>query len=180
MTLSCRRATPSDTDALPDVHRSAFSTDVEADLVTVLLSHPSAQPVQSWVADDDGLIVAHVLLTPGTIVHEPLLSVLLLCPLAVLPSHQNSGVGTALTVLALDAASDAGVQAVNVFGDPGYYSRFGFESLLPRGPLPPFDVAHEAAWQTLLLSDDAQTRDLLDGSRVQWAVPLMSARLWEG
>jgi putative acetyltransferase len=180
VTLSCRRATASDTAVLSEVHRSAFSTDVEADLVTALLAHQSAQPIESWVADANGVVVAHVLLTPGTVPRDPLLSILLLCPLAVLPSYQHSGVGTALTRAALDAAADAGVRAVNVFGDPDYYSRFGFESLLPAGPLPPFDVTQAPAWQTLLLSADARTRDLLDGSRVRWADPLMSPRLWEG
>jgi putative acetyltransferase len=182
VTFTCRRATASDTAALLEVHRAAFSSDVEADLVAALLTHRSAQPAESWVAVAEGAVVGHVLLTPGLVPRDSLLSVLLLCSLAVLPTHQHAGVGSALTRAALDAASDAGVRAVSVFGDPGYYCRFGFRSLLPTGPLPAFDVAptHEAAWQTLMLSDDPTTRGALDGSRIQWADPVMTPALWQG
>ena len=181
MTPTTRRATASDSAAIVDVHRAAFSSDVEADLVAALLMHPSAQPVESWVAEIDGAVVAHVLLTPGVVPEGPELSVLLLCPLAVLPSHQHSRLGTELTRAALAAAAAAGVRAVTVFGDPEYYSRFGFESLLPRGPLPAFDVApaHESAWQTLVLNDDPSTRSTLDGVRITWAEPLMTPALWQ-
>ena len=48
------------------------------------------------------------------------ISVLILCPLAVLPNLQNTGVGTAVTRAALDSATATGAQAVNVFGDPDY------------------------------------------------------------
>ena len=111
------------------------------------------------------------------------MTVMLLCPLAVLPSHQHTRVGTALTQAAIEAARDAGVRAITVFGDPGYYSRFGFQSLLPDGPLPAFDVAETQrdAWQTLLLGDSADlTRASLDGQRIVWADPLMTPSLWEG
>jgi len=130
----------------------------------------------------DGVVVGHVLLTPGVVRHDPHLIVLLLCPLAVLPAQQHAGIGSALTRAALDAAADAGVRTVTVFGDPGYYSRFGFRSLLPDGPLPPHDVStkHRDAWQTLTLSGDPVTRESLQGVRVQWADPLMNPHLWEG
>lgn len=180
MTVHCRRATASDTAAIVALHRAAFSTDIEADLVASLIVDQAA-PLESWVAEIDGAVVGHVLLTPGEVPGDRAITVLILCPLAVLPSHQNAGVGTAVTRAALDSATDAGARAVSVFGDPDYYARFGFRSLLPAGPLPPYDVApqHQRAWQTLLLSDDAATRDGLEGVRIQWQEPLMVPALWE-
>ena len=180
MTVHCRRGAASDVSAIVATHRTAFSSDVEADLVAELIADPSAS-VESWVAEIDGEIVGHVLLTPGKVPAEQPIDVLILCPLAVLPSHQNAGVGITLTRVALDAAADAGAHAVSVFGDPDYYERFGFRSLLPGGPLPPYDVApqHQQAWQTLLFSDDSQTREALEGVRVQWQRPLMVPELWE-
>ena len=178
MTIHCRRATASDTAALLEVHRAAFSGEVEADLVASLLSAQDAQPCESWVADVDGSVVGHVLLTPGTAAgqHVP---PLLLCPLAVLPSHQHAGVGTAVTNAALGSAADAGITVVSVLGDPDYYSRFGFRSLLESGPLPPYDIAeaHRDAWQTLTLN--GQPPNALDGIRIQWAEPLMTPALWQ-
>jgi len=180
VTVHCRRATASDATAIVALHRAAFSTDVEADLVASLIVDQAA-PVESWVADIDDGVVGHVLLTPGDVPGDRSINVLILCPLAVLPSHQNAGVGTAVTRAALDSASATGARAVSVFGDPDYYARFGFQSLLPAGPMPPYDVAsqHQTAWQTLLLSDDAATRDALEGVRIQWQEPLMVAELWQ-
>jgi putative acetyltransferase len=178
--VHCRRATASDAAAIVALHRTAFSTDIEADLVASLIVEQTS-PTESWVAEIDGAVVGHVLLTPGHVPGERPISVWILCPLAVLPSHQNAGVGTAVTRAALGSATDAGACAVCVFGDPDYYARFGFRSLLPAGPMPPYDVAprHQAAWQTLLLSDDAETRQTVDGARIQWQEPLMVAELWQ-
>jgi len=182
VTFTCREATLHDTAALLEVHRAAFSTDVEADLVADLLKATSQAGRQSWVADAGGVVVGHVLLTAGehrgAASGDADLSVMLLCPLAVLPSHQHAGVGTAMTRAALAAAAEAGVAVVCVFGDPGYYSRFGFQPLLPSGPQPPFEVgeAHRSAWQTLWLTCEP---DALDQAPVRWAPPLMRPALWQ-
>ena len=181
MSVRCRRASASDTAVILEVHRAAFAEDVEADLVSALLADSTAQPVESWVAEVGGVVVGHVLLTPGEVPQQPHLPVLLLCPLAVLPSHQHAGVGAAVTRAAIAAATDAGVRAVCVFGDPGYYSRFGFQSLLPDGPVPPYPISaqHQDAWQTLLVSDGPTTADALRGARIEWATSLMTPALWE-
>jgi putative acetyltransferase len=181
VTVTCRPAATSDTTGLLEVHRAAFAEDVEADLVAALLSDQPPRPTESWVAVSDGEVVGHVLLTGGEVPGRPEVSVMLLCPLAVAPSHQHAGVGTALTEAALKAARARGVHAVSVFGDPGYYSRFGFASLLPSGPLPAYDVAeaHRAAWQTLLLEPRPGMPATLDGVRIQWAPPIMRPALWQ-
>lgn len=176
-----RRATASDQAAIVAVHLATFSTDIEADLVAALLFDPAAQPAESWVAEVGSGVVGHVLCTPGVVATDASLPVLLLCPLAVLPAHQHSGLGSGLTRSAIASAREAGVRAISVFGDPDYYSRFGFQPLLPDGPLPPFDVApQERAWQTLLLSDTAPTvRAALSGAHITWAKPLMAPALWQ-
>lgn len=181
MSFTCRPATPDDTAALLEVHRAAFSTELEADLVAALIDGTEPDARESWVAEVDGVIVGHVLLTAGRPDGVTDLPVMLLCPLAVAPAHQNIGVGTTLTRASLDAAQRAGAVGVLVFGDPGYYSRLGFESLLPGGPQPPFEVGaeHRSAWQTLMLTDDTSTRDTLATTPIEWAPPLMVPALWE-
>jgi putative acetyltransferase len=181
VSLTCRRATPGDTTAVLDVHRTAFSTELEAELVSSLLADGDEGARQSWVADADGAVVGHVLLTAGEVPGAPDGTTMLLCPLAVLPSYQHAGVGTAVTTAALTEAAEAGVRSVSVFGDPGYYARFGFGSLLPAGPLPPFDLAeaHRKDWQTLVLDSDPDTLRLLDDIRPVWALALMRPRLWQ-
>ena len=57
---------------------------------------------------------------------------LLLGPLAVAPAMHSFGIGGELMTQSLAAASAAGHKRILLVGDIGYYSRFGFESVLPN------------------------------------------------
>ena len=48
-------------------------------------------------------------------------------PLSVLPEFQRRGIGGALVRRTLDEAAALGFRAAVIYGDPAYYSRFGFE-----------------------------------------------------
>lgn len=181
MTVRIRSAAATDTAAILEVHRAAFGSDVEPRLVADLLNAPEAHPLVSVVAEDEGTVVAHVLLTSGLVPGHPEVKVQLLAPLAVLPSHQGRGIGTKVTQAALQEARGAGVDCVCVLGHPSYYPRFGFAPLLPGGPLPLIDPApeHTDAWMTLFLGvDRPRTASALDGIRLTWAGPLEDPGLW--
>jgi putative acetyltransferase len=175
--LQVRAADDSDLPDVLRVHRAAFGSDVEADLVEALLADPGARPLESYVAEVDGEVSAHVLLTRVALWSAPELPARILAPLAVLPERQRQGLGTAVTVAALDAARARGVVLVVVLGDPSYYRRFGFRPLLPEGPRPPYplDAGLADAWQTLKLRPGA-----LDppAGPVVLAAPLLAAELW--
>lgn len=179
--MRIRVAVASDTPEILEVHRAAFDSPVEPRLVADLLAAPEAHPLVSMVAEDDGVVVGHVLLTRGRAPGHPDLQVQLLAPLAVHPARQGRGVGTLVTQGALDAARDAGVDCVCVLGHPSYYPRFGFAPLLPDGPLPVVDLPsqHADAWMTLVLGTDrTRIASALDGVRLEWAAPLRSPALW--
>lgn len=53
---------------------------------------------------------------------------LLLGPLAVVPSHKGSGVGSALMRHAIAEAGRLGHRAILLVGDAPYYARFGFSA----------------------------------------------------
>jgi predicted N-acetyltransferase YhbS len=181
VTVQIRRATSSDTDSILEVHRAAFDSDVEPKLVADLLNAPEAHPLVSVIAEDEGTVVAHVLLTSGLVPGHPDVKVQLLAPLAVLPRRQGRGIGTKVTQAALQDAREAGVDCVCVLGHPSYYPRFGFAPLLPGGPLPLIDPApeHTDAWMTLFLGvDQVRTASALDGIRLIWAGPLDDPGLW--
>jgi predicted N-acetyltransferase YhbS len=56
-----------------------------------------------------------------------------LAPVGALPEHQGRGIGTQLIREGLHACREAGYRAAVVLGEPGYYSRFGFEQASGKG-----------------------------------------------
>ena len=102
-----RPETPDDAAAIRSVERDAFGQDVEADLVEALRDAPL--DTLSFVAELDGTVVGHVMLTPSLLDAPPrLVTVLALGPLAVAPEHQKAGVGRTLVAHALREAEVAG------------------------------------------------------------------------
>jgi predicted N-acetyltransferase YhbS len=48
-------------------------------------------------------------------------------PISVLPKYQNRGIGSKLIEHTKKLAKNMGYKAIIIYGDPAYYSRFGFE-----------------------------------------------------
>ncbi|GIG56301.1 N-acetyltransferase [Longispora fulva] len=119
-----RPETPRDGGAIHRVHVAAFGDTDEADLVNALRASEAWIDGLSWVADDNGLVIAHALISRVEIDEAPALS---LAPVSVLPERQRQGHGTAVIRAALDAARATGLPLVVVLGDPAYYRRLGFQ-----------------------------------------------------
>jgi len=106
--------------------RAAFGGDYEAALLELLWSESKA--VVSLIGAIEGRIVGHVAFSrvviegDGSGRHASGLA-----PLSVHPEFQGRGVGSALVRRGLQECQAAGIDAVVLLGDPGYYSRFGFE-----------------------------------------------------
>jgi putative acetyltransferase len=122
--MHIRDERPGDAGSIRAVNLAAFETNVEADLVDAL--REQATPIVSLVAEDDGMIVGHILFTPVTFVNGPSLPVMGLAPMAVLPAKQQRGIGSQLVLEGLERCRDAGAVAVVVVGHATYYPRFGF------------------------------------------------------
>jgi putative acetyltransferase len=122
--METRPERPADVAAVAAVNRAAFETGLEADLVNALRAQ--AEPIVSLVADDGGAIVGHILFSPVTLSADAGLPVMGLAPMAVAPSRQRRGIGSALVRAGLDRCRELGYAAVVVLGHPAYYPRFGF------------------------------------------------------
>ena len=87
----------------------------------------------SLVAEVDGQVVGHVLFSDLPIIttggHIEALS---LAPLAMAPSHQERGIGSALVSKGLRACRDAGHEIVIVLGHPEFYARSGFSAKMAQ------------------------------------------------
>lgn len=127
-----------DYGAIQHIHDHAFGSAEESALVHTLRQHPLFLPELSLVASVEGKLVGHILLFPVIIKNKhqkhPALA---LAPMAVLPAHQNEGIGSALTQHATEAARAVGYTAIVVLGYPQYYPRFGFKPAASFNIFPP-------------------------------------------
>lgn len=125
MTLLVRPAADEDADAIRDVLLAAFPSAAEAELVAQLASEGDL--AMSFVAVVDGAVIGHIGFSRMTVTADgERVPALGLAPVAVLPSHQNRGVGGRLIERGLAAANGGGTAIVFLVGDADYYGRFGF------------------------------------------------------
>lgn len=147
--MEIREAGTSDADAVYAVESAAFGHDKEADLVMDLLSDPSAQPLVSLLAFENGEAVGHILFTTVSLEgvgNAPRAAIL--APLAVVPAAQKRGVGGKLIEAGLKTLKESGCELVFVLGHPDYYSRHGFSPAGRLGLDAPYPIPeiHADAW----------------------------------
>jgi len=124
-----RREAASDRDAVHALTAAAFGgrsgaqEPVESKLLGALRSDPGWIPSLSLVATVGEEIVGHVVCTRGWIGD---LAALALGPIAVVPSQQRQGVGSALMHAVIGSADALGESLIALLGDESFYTRFGF------------------------------------------------------
>jgi putative acetyltransferase len=85
-------------------------------------------PELDFVAEKEGQIVGQIVYTRGIIRCKQGgdKEVIGFGPVSVLPAFQKRGIGSSLIIHTIDLARDMGYPAICIYGDPRYYSRFGF------------------------------------------------------
>ncbi|MGH9937758.1 MAG: GNAT family N-acetyltransferase [Blastocatellia bacterium] len=116
---------PEDIPAIRIVNEQAFGRPEEADLVDALRRNGKA--TFSFVAEDEGRVVGHVLFSPVTVeTGEKELVGVGMAPVAVVPERQNQRIGSMLVEHGLRRCREEGHRFIVVLGHPHYYPRFGF------------------------------------------------------
>ncbi len=176
-TVQVVEASQGDLEAVLAVSRAAFGGEDVPALVRELLGDPSARPLLSLVARDEGRIIGHALFTAARVGNEGAPgSAAILAPLAVIPDAQGRGVGGRLVRTGLRLLRERGVRLVFLAGHPGYYPRFGFVPAYPLGFTPPFPVLLAEAWMVRSLEPDAL---LSAGGAVVCAKAMDRAEHWQ-
>jgi putative acetyltransferase len=155
-----------DWPSILEVHRAAFDPEDVPRIASELHERTDLYiPELSFVAEDEGAVVGHVMNTWNQI-EETGERVLQLAPLGVLPSHQRQGHGSELVRASLDAVRAAGEPFLLVEGAPAYYGRFGFVRADALGLLPP-EALYDWAFQVAVLDQEA----VLPRGRVVYSEP---------
>jgi len=143
--VKIRREKPEDYSGVYIVNELAFEHENESILVDRLRKSKHFVPGLSLVAELDGKIIGHILFTKLKILDKKgvVYNSLSLAPMAVKPSYQNLGIGTALVKAGLEKASKQGFESVIVLGHDKYYPRFGFEPASKWKITCPYEVPDE-------------------------------------
>jgi putative acetyltransferase len=134
--VTVRAETPDDYAAIRHVVDEAFGDTITGDLVEMIRASDRYVAELSLVAVSAGLTLGHVIssyvdLVPGK------RRVLQVGPLAVVPSHQRTGIGSALMQETIRLADERGEPLLLIEGNPKYYERFGFRRADEVGIEPP-------------------------------------------
>jgi predicted N-acetyltransferase YhbS len=137
--MNIRPENKTEYDIIYQLVKTAFETarmkeGDEQDFVDRLRASGNYIPELALVAEEDGKMIGHIMLTRTYVESENgKFEALLLGPLSVLLEHREKGVGSKLARTSLSLARDMGFKAVFLAGNRAYYSRFGFVPALRYG-----------------------------------------------
>lgn len=145
---------PQDAPGIREVNERAFGRPAEADIVDEL--RRACTDCLSVVAEDDGVVVGHILFTPAIVESAGRRVVGMgLAPMAVNPDHQRQGIGSALVEQGLEVLRGRRCPFVIVLGHPDFYPRFGFERASAHGLACKWEGVPDEAFMVLILDQGA-------------------------
>ena len=154
--MRIRIATSLDRDDVRGVHLCAFpegEREIVSKLAVNLLSEETTPQTISLVAETAGTVVGHVAFSPVTIDNNESLQGYILAPLGVKPDYQKRQIGSKLIENGVQQLLKTGVDILFVYGDPKYYSRFGFSADAAGRHPPPYQLQYPFGWQAIALND---------------------------
>ncbi len=137
--MEIRLAKETDFEEIYQLVQTAFATarvkdGTEQDFVLELRAGDGYLPALEFVAEAEGRLIGHIMLTKKQVMTPagPFAG-LLLAPLCVALEYRDQGIGGQLVRHSLEAAKKLGYTGVFLAGDPDYYGRFGFRAAAQFG-----------------------------------------------
>jgi putative acetyltransferase len=155
MQPTIRLARKEDIPAIRQLNLVAFDPserELIADLAVKMFSSPPEPPTFAYIAEIDGALCGHCAFSPLWVRSPTPLTAYSLAPLSVHPDHQRKGIGSNLIHRGIEHLRREGVDLLWVYGDPDYYTRFGFSHTLGKALRPPYPLHYPHGWLGLNLS----------------------------
>lgn len=156
--MHIRESLPGDISSISEIHNDAFGEPegpLVARLARDILQDDTALPLLCLVAEDNDALVGNVIFSTVKADDGGQFTAFILAPLAVCRHSQNQGIGNALVTRGLEMLKDRNAGLVFVYGNPDYYSRFGFAPAKPHKLMPPYSLDYPEAWMVLELAAGA-------------------------
>ena len=176
--ISIREAKKQDYDNIYEVYLKAFSNEENknvASLASSLLNEETIPCTMALVAEKDGAIAGHIAFSPITFYSSTKLIGYILSPLAVKPEYQNCGIGSKLIGSCIAQLSYNGVNVLFVYGDPKYYSKFGFKAETAAKYLPPYQLQYPSGWLARILNGEDSNENIV---KISCVASLHDPALW--
>jgi predicted N-acetyltransferase YhbS len=131
--IRLRKETPADYREVENVTREAFWNHHspgcdEHYLLHIIRESDAFIRDLDFIAEIDGKIVGNIIYTESKIVGDngECCNTITFGPISVMPEYQGIGIGRMLIKHTIELARNCGYKAILIYGDPNYYSRFGF------------------------------------------------------
>jgi predicted N-acetyltransferase YhbS len=157
-----RRETKEEFPQIYELVKIAFQTaqvtnGKEQDFVDELRSGGNYIPELALVAEENGQIIGHIMLTKTFITNgDQQFETLFLGPISVVLEHRKKGVGSSLIKESFKLARTMGHTSVVLVGDPAYYTRFGFRTSSEFGITHLQDIPEQYVMACELVRDGLQ------------------------
>lgn len=149
MNTTIKQEKPSDYKAIAQIIEEAFRDEPYSDhneqlLVEKLRMSKDFIPELSLIAEQNGEIIGHILLTKIKIINKSkTFDSLALAPVSVKPGFQKKGIGGMLITESHKKAKILGHRSIVLLGHENYYPRFGYKLASNFGIKIPFDAPDE-------------------------------------
>ena len=176
--MRIRIATSQDRDDVRAVHLGAFpegEREIVSKLAVSLLAEETIPPTISLLAESDGVVVGHIAFSPVTTDSNEKFQGYILAPLGVKPDYQKRGIGSQLIESGRQELMKAGAHILFVYGDPQYYSRFGFRADAAARYTPPYRLQYPSGWQACALNKNNNPKT---HSKIACVTSLCDPELW--
>ncbi len=154
--MQIRIATSLDRDGVRSIYLASFAEDerkLVSKLAINLLAEKTTPKTISLVAETEGAVVGHVAFSPVTMDTDENCQGYILAPLGVQPEYQRRRIGSKLIERGMQQLSAMGMDILFVYGDPSYYSRFGFGADAAARYIPPYVLQYPVGWQGIALNE---------------------------